>query len=463
MAGIGFELYKILKKGTLSSILKVFFLGAVIVAGPTILSVLSIYFIQKYAYMAISENPVVFTVTIVYLYSFSLIIFSGILLIFSRYIADMMYIENDEAIPTAFISIIYVVVALSIAISAAFIFFNDFSMIEHQLLYKFSICLLFIAINLIWIMVIYIALLKEYYKIFFAYLFGVLVSIMGVYYYGPLYGVAGALIGYALGQVMIVLQLVLLAQKSYPIKSFKINKELFSYFRDFKYLFFIGMFFNLGIWSDKITYWFVYGTNIKGTLYYYYLDYDLPVFLAFLTMIPALIYFLVVSEPGFHREYIKFIKNLLEDTFTDIQRNKRKMIGSLKRGIIQLFFFQAVWTLGLMLTTNELLKFMGYEFINAVILKILLVAVLFHVMSLTLQQFLFYLELRMNAMISTLIYFLSNTAFTITFIYFGIKIPGLSYMLGAIFSSLYSAYYLYKKAPIIDFIIFSKSVLTSKK
>jgi polysaccharide biosynthesis protein PelG len=456
MAGIGFELYKILKKGTLSSILKVFFLGTVIVAGPWILSVLSMYFIQKYAYMAISENPVIFTVTIVYLYAFSLIIFGGIHYIFSRYIADMMYIENDEAIPTAFISIIYLIIALSVALSFVFLSFNDFSMIEHQLLYKFSLCLLFIVLNLIWIMLIYIALLKEYNKIFFSYLLGVLASIAGVYFYGQAYGVAGALFGYTLGQALIVMLLVFIAQKSYPVKSLKINKELFSYFRDYKYLFFIGMFFNLGIWSDKITYWFIYGTNIKGTLYYYYADYDLPVFLAFLTMIPALVYFLVVSEPGFHREYIKFIKNILNDTFSDIQKNKRKMILSLKKGVIQLFSFQAVWTLGLMLNLKELLAFTGYQFIDASILKILLAAVLFHVMSLTFQTFLLYLELRINAVISTLVYFLTNAVFTITFIYFDIKLPGLSYMLGAVFSSLYSLYHLSKKAPIIDFIIFNK-------
>ena len=456
MAGIGFELYKILQKGTLSSILKVLFLGTVIVAGPWILSVLSMYFIQKYAYNAISENPVVFTVTIVYLYAFSLIIFGGIHYIFSRYIADMMYIENDESIPTALVSVVYIVTALSLILSAGFIYFNDFSMLQHVVLYKFSLCLLFIVLNLIWIMLIYIALLKAYNQIFFSYMFGVIISIAGVYFYGQIYGVAGALFGYTLGQLMIVLLLVLIAQRSYPIKNLKINKEFFSYFKHYKYLFFIGMFFNLGIWTDKIIYWYTYGTNITGTLYYYFAEYDLPVFLAFLTMIPALVYFLVVSEPGFHREYIKFIKNILGDALADIQQNKRKMIVSLRKGTIQLLFFQAVWTIGLMLNLKEFLAFMGYEMISTTILNILLVAVLMHVMSLTLQIFLLYLELRTEAMVSTAVYFASNLIFTAGFIFFEITVPGISYMLGALFSALYSAYHLIKKAPVIDFIIFNK-------
>ncbi len=456
MAGIGFELYKILQKGTLSSIFKVLFLGTVIVAGPWILSVLSMYLIQKYAYNAISENPVVFTVSIVYLYAFSLIIFGGIHYIFSRYIADMMYLEKSEEIPTALISVFYLVTALSVILSVVFIFFNDFSMLQHADLYKLSFCLLFVVLNLIWIMLIYIALLKAYNKIFFSYLFGVLISIAGVYYLGGMYGVAGALLGYTIGQFMIVLLLVIIAQKSYPVKSFKINKEFFSYFKGYKYLFFLGLFFNLGIWTDKIIYWFVYGTNIKNTLYYYYAEYDLPVFLAFLTMIPALVYFLVVSEPGFHREFTKFIKNILEDTLADIQQNKKKMIMSLKKGVSGLFVFQAVWTIGLMLNVKEFLAFMGYESINVNFLNILLIAVLFHVMSLTLQIFLLYFELRTEALMSTVVYFLVNIIFTFSFIFLNISTPGISYALSALFSALYSAYHLVKKAPIIDFIIFNR-------
>lgn len=456
MAGIGFELYKILQKGTLGSILKVLFLGTVIVAGPWILSVLSMYFIQKYAYMAISENPVMFTVTIVYLYAFSLIFFGGIHYIFSRYIADMMYIENHESIPTALVTVFYIIIALSVAMSAAFVLFNDFSMLEYPDLYKVSLCMLFVALNLIWIMLIYIALLKEYNKIFFAYLAGVIVSIEGVYNFGQTYGVAGALLGYTLGQITIILLLVLIAQKSYPNKSITINKEFFSYFKGYKYLFFLGMFFNLGIWADKIIYWFVYGTNIDGTLYYYYAIYDLPVFLAFLTMIPALVYFLVVSEPGFHREYIKFIKNILEDTLAGIQQNKAGMIKSLKRGTTQLLLFQAVWTIGLMVNIKEFLAFMGYSSVNTEILNILLVAVFFHIMAMTLQIYLLYFEFRKEAVLSAAIYFIFNAVLTVIFIFINITLPGISYMISALFSSCYSAYHLFKKAPIIDYIIFNR-------
>ncbi len=456
MAGIGFELYKILQEGTLGSILKVLFLGTIIVAGPWILSVLSIYVIQKYAYSAISEAPDLFTVSIVYVYAFSLIIFGGTHYIFSRYIADQIYIENDEAIPPALQTILYLITILSVIISGIFVLFNDFSYINNSGLYKFSLILLFIVINIIWVMLIYIALLKEYNKIFISYLFGVAVSIGGVFYLGKDYGVAGAVLGYTLGQLIIVVLLLLISQKSYPLKRIGINMELFTYFGKYKYLFFIGMFFNLGIWSDKIMYWFVLGNNIKGTLFFYYINYDIPVFLAFLTMIPGLVYFLVVSEPVFHTEYTNFIRNILEDTLKDIRMKKDLMLKSLRDGVSRLIFFQGVWTIGLMMNMGQFLSFMGYEFIDRSIISVLIVAVFFHIMSLTLQIYLLYLELRREALLSTVIYFVGNAVLTLLFIFWEFPIPGVSYMIAAFLSSSYSGYHLISKSPIIDFIIFNK-------
>ncbi len=181
MAGIGFELYKILHQGTLSSVLKAFFFGIIIVAGPWILSIICIYAIQKFVFFAISENPALFTVTIVYVYAGSLSLFGGIHYIFSRYIADMLYEvemektvskreEIKERISSALVSVGMLVILISAVISLGFIYFNDFFInIKNREIYIITLITLFTVINLIWIFLIYVALLKEYNKIFFSY------------------------------------------------------------------------------------------------------------------------------------------------------------------------------------------------------------------------------------------------------------------------------------------------------
>ena len=456
MAGIGFELYRILHKGTLSSILKAFFLGIIIVAGPWILSVISIYLIQKFAFSAISENPALFTVTIVYVYAFSLFLFGGFHYIFSRYIADMLYIEDHASIPPALISIVLVTILLSSLISCTFIYFNDFTFVKTDLLYRCSLVFLFAVINILWIMLIYVALLKEYNKIFFAYLAGTVLSIGGVFILGKNYGVAGSLFGYSVGQFFIILILFLISLKSYPVKRFSINTDMFKYFFEFKYLFFMGLFFNMAIWADKILYWFINGINIPGTLFYYFIQYDIPVFLAYITMIPGLVYFLVVSETIFHRKYLDFVKNLLSDTIREMNMRKEAMLSALKKGGSGLVLFQLVWTAALILNINDVLKFMGYSNINTTIMIILLVAVFFHMCSLVLQIYLLYLELRKEALLAALIYLLCNSVFTLAGIFYLELIPGTSYLAASLLSSSYCLYHLLKKAPVIDFILFTR-------
>ncbi len=456
MAGIGFELYRILHRGTLSSILKAFFLGIVIVAGPWILSVISIYLIQKFAFTAISENPALFTVTIVYVYAFSLFLFGGIHYIFSRYIADMLYIEDHESIPPALISIVLVTITISTLISSIFIYLNDFSFVRNETLYVGSLVFLFAIINILWIMLIYVALLKEYNKIFFTYLTGTLVSIGGVFFLGENYGVAGALFGYSTGQFLIILVLFLISLRSYPVKKFSVNTDMFKYFFEFKYLFFMGLFFNMAIWADKILYWFINGVNIHGTLFYYFIQYDIPVFLAYITMIPGLVYFLVVSETIFHRKYLDFVKNLLSDTIREMNMRKDAMLSALKKGGSGLVLFQLVWTAALILNIDSVLEFMGYAHINKTIMIILLVAVFFHMCALVLQIYLLYLELRKEALLAAFIYLLGNSIFTLTSILYLHLVPGTSYLAASLISSSYCLYHLYKKAPVIDFILFTR-------
>lgn len=458
MAGIGFELYKILHKGTLSSIIQAFFFGIIIVAGPWILSVLTIYIIQTYTFSAISNNPALFTVSIVYVYAFSLFLSGGFHYVFSRYIADQLYIENYETIPSALLTAIILITVLSILPVAGFVLINDLSFISFQTLYILSLLSLFVVINILWIMLVYIALLKAYYKIFFSYLAGTIASIYGVLYLGKLYGVAGALCGYTIGQAVIVLLLVTISQIAYPLKNFSINKDFIASFKEHKRIFLMGWLFNMAIWSDKMLYWFMKGEHIPGTLYYYYLPYDIPVFLAYLTMIPGLVYFLIIAETDFHKKFFEFISHILEDPFRYIQQKKQKMLISMKTGIKGIVFFQSIWTVGILVKLPQLLDFLGYSHtINSTIMRILLIAVFFHMLTLNLIIYLLYMELQFEAAMAACIYLVLNIAATLFSIFYVQWLPGTSYMLASVITTLYCSYHLYKKAPVIDFIIFSRT------
>lgn len=458
MAGIGFELYKILYKGTLSSIMQAFILGIIIVAGPWILSVLSIYTIQRFAFAAISDNPALFTVSIVYVYAFSLFFTGGFHYVFSRYIADQLFVENYETIPPALFTAIVCITVLSFIPVSLFIYINDFSFIQHPVMYIISLMCLFAVINILWILLVYIALLKAYYKIFFIYLTGTIASIAGVYFCGQLFGVAGAMAGYTAGQALIVILLIVISQVSYPLKNFSFSIPLIKSFKEHKRIFLMGWFFNMAVWSDKMLYWFLKGDRIPHTAYYYYIAYDIPVFLAYLTMIPGLVYFLIIAETDFHRNFFDFIKNILTDQWRHIQIKKEKMLASLVKGIKGLLFFQLIWTTAILLKMDALLGVLGYSHtIDSGIMRIVLVAVFLHMLALNLIIYLLYMELQYEAAMAACIYLLVNTAGTLFSIYVGEWLPGTSYLAASCSAAVYCGYQLFRKAPIIDYIIFNRT------
>ena len=213
----------------------------------------------------------------------------------------------------------------------------------------------------------------------------------------------------------------------------------------------------MAVWSDKIIYWFTRGINIPGTLYYFYNEYDLPVFLSYMTMIPGLVYFLVISETIFHRDYINFIKNIGQDRLVTILENKNRMILSLKKGLGGLILFQSAWTVGLILNDKTLIKIMGYQHINITILDTLLVAVYFQMILMILNIYLLYFELRKEAYYSTLIFLVMNLILTLMFQQNTGIPPGTSYMLSSLLPVAYCFYQLFRKAAIIDFLIFNKT------
>ncbi len=456
MAGIGFELYKILQKGTIASVLKAFLLGIIIVAGPWLLSILSLYLIQKYAIEAIREFPALFTVSIVYVYAFSLSLFGGIHYIFSRYIADLIYEEKNEEIPATLFSGIMLVSVLAIVIAASFIYWNPVTFITFPFMYKIFFVALYWIINVLWLLLIYVSLLKAFYTIFFLYFLGVLISVYSVTWLGDIYGVGGAMAGYAAGHLFIVLGLLAVAQKTYPVSFRYFNLKFLTYIQKFRYLFLTGLLFNFAIWIDKFFLWFSRGERLQDTYFFYYAAYDIPVFISYLTMIPGLVYFLIVGETVFHREYFDFIKSILDDRFVEIQRKKERMNRALRFGLSGLVFFQIVFTMSIIINERDVLQFLGFPGLDTAIVTILLVAVFFHLMALILQIYLLYFQLERVTFYGSCLLFGLNFFFSLAMYLGWSVIPGTGYMLASAISSLYMGFILLKTAPRIDYIVFSK-------
>ena len=442
MAGIGFVLQKVLKEGGFLSFVKVALAGTIIVAGPWLLSIIGIFVINSLAYSAIAESPNLFMAVIIYSYAFSLFLFGGFHYVFTRRVADLIYDDLKREAGSSLVLFSFIISFCAIII-AAIVFFNiDLRVVSSPVIFKIAAILLFVIINLIWLLMIFISLLKKYILIFLVYMLGMAGSFAGVVLLGKIYATGGAMLGFTLGQLIIVVFLYILAFLEYKPGKFDL-KNFFIYFKKFRYLLFSGIFYYWGMWIDKLVFWFARGTRVENTFFKVFDLYDIPVYLSNLTIIPGLVFFMIVSETNFYNSLMDFLHSIHSSIYKYIQEKKYILISSMKKGLREQSFFQGVVTLVLILIAQDISKSLFGNSINLTIFRITLVAVFFHLLFLTLTIYLFYIQMFKKTFITTLCYFLINLGGSIIILISGnINLLGLSYLLAGLVASLVSCFFL---------------------
>ena len=99
MAGIGFELRKLLAQNNLTGVLQAYLYASIIGSGPWVLSIVGILVIGLVSSAVAAPGLMVtqFQVSVTYLIAGSLILTGFVQLSFTRFIADRLY-EKKEAI-----------------------------------------------------------------------------------------------------------------------------------------------------------------------------------------------------------------------------------------------------------------------------------------------------------------------------------------------------------------------------
>ena len=455
MAGIGFELRKAISKRGLGSFLKAAFSGMMIVAGPWLLSIIGITAIQRFMSFAVSEAPDHFLGVIIYSYAWSLFFFGGIQFIYTRMMADMLFVREEQDAAGALVFFLIPTLLLTIVISVIASTRID-APVQFPLLFKAGIVLLFVSINAIWLFMIFISLLKWFTRILVIYTTGMTLSLLAIYALGLKWGAAGALAGYAFGQFAIAAFLALLSFTAYkPTNVLQNARKFIEYAKRFAALLSTGVIYYWGIWIDKMVFWFIRGERIPGTFISLFGNYDIAVYLANLTMIPGLVFFIISAETTFYVELRRFLVSLGRGTYASIQKRKLAVLTGVRKGVGSQSLFQGVISLVLILLAPAIAA--SFE-LEASTLRIVIAGVYIHLVYLTLMNFNFYLEFYRHTLIASVLFFGINLAGSLTSLPFLPTLaPGVSYLAGCVGASIYVGIGLFVSARRMDRIILSRA------
>lgn len=411
MAGIGFELRKILRRDNLRSLLKAYTLAAILGSGPWVLSMVGIIVIGLLSYGVAGPATVLtqYQASIKYVIALSLI-FTGIFqLAFTRFTADRMFENNLGAVVPNYHGVSLVVSAVGglVGLVGAFLFFP-----EQSAAYRILLVASFVVVSNIWIATVFLAGLKQYKEIVWLYTLGYGATLAAsILLRGQ--GLEGLMAGFLFGQALLLAGMLALIFRSFPADDF-ISFEFFDRRRTHLSLALVGLFYNLGVWADKFIFWYTpaLGQQVIGP-FNTSLIYDLPAFLAYLSIIPGMAVFLLRMETDFVEHYEQFYNSVRTGgSLATIREHRNRMVLTVQTGIFELIKVQAVTTLLLFVAGETLLTWMDISPLNLPLLYVRLIGAGLHVVFLAILNVFFYLDKRIIALWLCGSFAAMNTAFT---------------------------------------------------
>ncbi len=405
MAGIGFTLRKVIGKGSIGGTVGAILSGIFIVAGPWLISLISMLIIQT-AFLRFKFGEAgVFQVSVLYSYAVSLSLFSGVHHHFTRIVSDLAWEGKHGQSTTWMLRFALFVMVLSIGIGGLASSLLPYEAALNAFLYKISLVTLFGAINVLWIVMLFISLLRDYRTISLVFGFGMVLSIIGALYLSSSYGAAGAVLGYAFGILLIDMIFILMGIKAHPPVIPDDGWSAFpKYAKKYSALIFSGFFFYAGQWLDKFYFWLTRGTAVPGTVLRTYDVYDMAVYIAGLSIIPGLVYFIIITETQLYTDLRHFLFSLNHSSWTRIQRARQRLNASLKYELRDQSLLQLACTLAIAFV---LLR-MGFGSIAKPELWLSLGAAYAQFTLLTILVFQYYFELYRRALATAALYFFLN-------------------------------------------------------
>lgn len=457
MAGIGFELKKLFSnKGILLQARANLYAGMV-VAGPTLMGVLLLLgtrYISTFGGATTRQQDLI-VVVITYSLLFSLILTSSLLFVLSRFVADMLYMnEHDRVLPSMYGAITLFLVVGSI-LWGGFLLINDLEF--NYALYSF---VLFCEGVVAWIQISYISAVKEYRGILAGFIIGVasglllslLLILLGYEVVASL--LAGACVSYGI----LIVDFTIVIHGFFPLGTGNPFKFL-EWIDKYPQLPWVGLGSTLGLFIHLMIMWgSPWGIQVDG-FFYHAPRHDIPALLAFMTSLPTTINFVTTVEVNFYPKYKLYFSLLNGDgALNNIERAYNEMLDVLKQEIFYLAIRQIFITLLSVTFLGELIAYLKLGFSTSMIeiFRVLCVGYGIFAIGNCLLLFLLYFSNNIDALWSVIVFFVTNTAAT----YYTILLPqtyyGFGFVVAGVVLYLVALRQLYSYTDRLDYYIFTK-------
>ncbi len=354
MAGIGFRLQSLIKKGSYLDATTAYLSSAVISSGPWIAGVVALVFLNQssLSYLRPADH-ILLTATMITVFAFSLLLASGPQLVITRYLADRLYVKERESLAPTCTGVLLLLLPFA-CIAAPFLFFAPF-----ELRYRFIVFTLFLTLTMIWIIMMFLSAAREHMQILLAFLLSYALGAVATAMLGHQYGLIGCLAGFTLGQMFCLSLLIMLIYRVFPSEQ-QISLAYLRYFLRHWDLALISLVYTVSIWIDSAIFWFSpHGQTIQG-FYHLFPPLDTAKFVMYLSTIPTSALFMIHMETNFYRHYRHYYHWVQhKGTLSDLTQAREGMQEAIRVGTIQLLKVQGLVAIFLCLISSDLAAWLG--------------------------------------------------------------------------------------------------------
>lgn len=433
MAGIGFELRRMLAKDSYAGLLGAYGYAGLVSCGPWVLSMLGVLAIGAAAGgTGLARGGVTeLLVSLTWSTAASLSLTGPLQLLFGRFVADRLYEGRRERIVPNLLGALGLATAASGATGAAVVF----TAFDVPFPCRVLLVATFVVLCDGWVMLVLLSGLKAYRAVVTIVLVAWMVSIGGALGLRR-FGLEGLLAGFVTGQAGALFGTLALVLRAFPgarevrldfLRPGEARYELAA----------VGLVFYLGIWADKLVFWLEPATSspVIGPLRASVV-YDLPSFLAYLSAIPAMAVFFLRLEADFARRCEAFLGAVRDGApLSRIQAIQDGMVTCVRRGLVEILQVEALTVLLVLAAGPAVLAAVGGSPVHLPLLRLDVAAVGLQVVFLAIQSILFYLDERRAALALGLLFGAANLLFTLLTVRLGPDAYGLGFAAAALVAS----------------------------
>jgi uncharacterized membrane protein len=296
MAGVGFSLRALGRPPGYAGLFGLYGAAALVSSGPWLLSVAGLLLIGLVGrqFSADAQGVERFQVCVTWLLATSLVLSGPLQLQLTRYVADQVYLRRPERItPNLFGALLVMSSGAALAAAAAAYWFR-----AEPLGFQVLLAVGFATLSNVWIVTCVLTGLRRHGPVLWSFGVGyfVMLALCPVLArFGEL-GLLGAFVAGQASLLLVGLRAITgelgcsapMAWDCLQRRALRVDLLL------------VGLFYNLGIWADKLVFWLNPASSRQVAGFFRASDvYDLPVFLAYLTIVPGMAVFLVRIETDF--------------------------------------------------------------------------------------------------------------------------------------------------------------------